>query len=267
MAIESVMDLTIITVTWNSAARIADQIRSVICAGDKMSFEQIIVDNASDDDTASVIQKNFPRVRFIQNEKNSGFAAANNQAWREAQGEFILFLNPDMKLLPRTLDRLAQWMRQHQEVGIAGCRLIGAEGKINQRTTPRRFPTLFNQLAIFLKLPRLFPRLLDSYLMRDIDWDKEQAVDSVQGSCLLARRELLEKLGRVFDERYFIWFEDVDLCREARRLGYTVMYTPIASCVDYGGESFQQRNAVWKQWQFFRSAIKYFWKWRRSAIR
>ena len=86
-------------------------------------------------------------------------------------------------------------------------------------------------------------------------------MDSVRGSFMLARREFIEKLNRAFDERFFIWFEDVDLCREAKQLGYKVIYNPVISCVDLVGQSFKKRSVFWKQWQFFRSMFKYFVKW------
>lgn len=255
------MDLSVITVTWNSGLHIGDQIRSVAGAGKDLTLEHFVVDNASSDNTVSLIQKEFPNVRLIANEQNLGFAHANNQAVRQAQGEFILFFNPDMKLRPRSLVVWLEWLKQRPDVGLAGCTLTTPDGRIGAHATPRRFPRLTDCLVLFSKLPHLFPQLLNRYLMRDADWNKEQEVDSVHGSCMLVRRDLLDKLGRAFDERYFVWFEDVDLCREAKRLGYTVMYTPIVSAVDFGGQSFRQRNVLWKQWQFFRSASIYFFKW------
>ena len=97
--------------------------------------------------------------------------------------------------------------------------------------------------------------------MKDFNPNLEQEVDSVRGSFMLVRRELIEKLGWGFDPRYFFWFEDVDLCREAKRLGFKVVYTPIISCVDYFGQSFKQRTSIWKQKVFSRSMLTYFQKW------
>ena len=97
--------------------------------------------------------------------------------------------------------------------------------------------------------------------MKDFNSDSEQEVDSVRGSFMLVRRELIDKLGWGFDPRYFFWFEDVDLCREAKRLGFKVVYTPIVSCVDYFGQSFKQRTSIWKQKIFSRSMLTYFQKW------
>lgn len=94
--------------------------------------------------------------------------------------------------------------------------------------------------------------------------DKEQEVDSVRGSFMIMRREVFEKLGFAFDPRYFIWFEDVDICREVQRLGYKVVHTPIISCVDYIGQSFKQRTTLWKQKNFTKSMLQYFQKWTPS---
>jgi len=259
------MDLTVITVTWNSAGYIADQIRSVILAAAGITYEHLIVDNDSTDQTVSTIEREFSRLRLIKNTANRGFAAANNQAVAEVRGEFVLFLNPDMRLAPASLAQWVEWMRAHREVGVSGCKLVDETGAINQKATPRRFPRLADQLMIMLKIHHLAPKLLDRYLRRAVDFAKEQIVDSVQGSCMLVRRELIDQLGRAFDERYFIWFEDVDLCREAKRLGYKVWYTPIICVVDYGGQSFKKRNFWWKQAHFIGSLIKYFYKWGLKA--
>ena len=97
--------------------------------------------------------------------------------------------------------------------------------------------------------------------MKNFDAEREQEVDSVRGSFLFMRRDLVWKLGWAFDPRYFFWFEDVDICREARRLGYKVVYTPIISCLDYVGQSFKKRDTLWKQKQFTKSMLQYFQKW------
>ena len=258
------MDLSIITVTWNSSKHIAEQIRSVISACGGISFEQIVVDNRSSDDTVETVKK-FPSVQLIQNKKNQGFSFANNQAATIAQGEFFLFLNADMRLEQGSIKKWIEWMKARPAVGISGCRLLTEYGKLNFNATPRRFPTWFDQLMVILKLPHLFPSFLNTYLYRDKDFNQEQAVDSVRGSCMLVRREFIQKLGYTFDPRYFVWFEDVDVCREAKRLGYTVMYTPIVSAVDAVGSSFKKRNIVWKQYQLIRSMFTYFWKWRSQT--
>lgn len=255
------MNLSVITVTWNSGKLIGEQIESVKNGCQNISFEEFVVDNGSNDETVKIVREKYPWVKLIANEKNLGFSAPNNMAAKISTGEFLLFLNPDMRVQAGSLDKMVEWMRAHQDVGLASCKLADEKGQLNADAQPRRFPELFDQLAIILKLPHLFPSILDRYMFKDFDADKEQEVDSVRGSFMIMRREVFEKLGFAFDPRYFIWFEDVDTCREVQRLGYKVVHTPIIFCVDYIGQSFKQRTTLWKQKNFTKSMLQYFQKW------
>lgn len=255
------IDLSIITVTYNSASFIAEQIRSVARGGHKISYQEIIVDNASSDATVTVIREQFPKVTLIANADNKGFSAANNQGAAPATGEFLLFLNPDMRVEAGSLDIMVGWMRAHPDTGLASCKLVDENGKLNADAQPRRLPGLWDQLAITLKIPHLFPGVLNRYLFKDFNPELEQEVDSVRGSFMILRREVYQKLGWAFDPRYYIWFEDVDLCREVKRLGYKVTHTPVITCVDYVGASFKQRTTLWKQKNFTKSMLTYFKKW------
>ncbi len=258
---ENNMDLSIITVTWNSASLIREQIRSVVSGCKNITCEEIVVDNSSTDQTVEIVKNEFPEVTLIANKENKGFGAANNQGVIVAKGEYLLFLNPDMRVEPGSLDIILQWMREHPDVGIVSPKLVDEHGNLNWDATPRRFPRLWEQIALILKLPHLFPHLLDTYHMKEADFDKEQEVDSVRGSFFFMRREIVDKLGWAFDPRYFIWYEEVDACREAKRLGYKVVYSPVITCVDYIGQSFKQRSTLWKQKQFTASMLVYFKKW------
>jgi len=258
------MDLSIITVTWNSKEHIAEQMRSVQRGARNITYEQIIVDNNSSDgtvDMVAAVRSADKNVVCIANKENRGFGAANNQGVAIAQGEFFLFLNPDMRLAAGSLDAFIAWMHAHSDVGIAAPKLVRADGTFNWDAAPRRFPRVWEQVVLMLKIPHVFPRVLDGYQMRDADFEIEQDVDSVRGSCMLLRRTLAMTLGWAFDPRYFIWYEDVDICREARRLGYRVVHTPVISCVDHFGQSFKKRETLWKQKQFTRSMLVYFQKW------
>ncbi len=255
------MDLSVVTVTWNSAELTGAQLTSVQAGCKKISYEQFVVDNGSTDNTVGYIKNNFPAVHSIPLNKNAGFGAANNAGAAQAAGEFFLFLNPDMRVTEGSLDTIVSWMQAHPDVGVASCKLIDENGKLNEDAKPRRFPTILNQLAILLKLPHLFPHILDHYLYSHFDADKEQEVDSVRGSFMLMRREVYTKLGWAFDPRYFIWFEDVDTCREVKRLGFKVVHTPVITCVDYVGQSFKKRTTLWKQKAFTKSMLTYFKKW------
>ncbi len=257
------MDLSIITVTWNSEENITEQINSVVSGCRMIECEEIVSDNGSKDDTIKIIEGvdlDLP-VRIIKNGVNIGFGAANNKGVEIAKGKYILFLNPDMRVEEGSLDKIVRWIDDRPDVGIASCKLVDKNGKFNTEAGPRRFPKVWEQVLLLLKVPHFLPMILDKYLMKDFNPEIEQEVDSVRGSFMLVRRELIEKLGYAFDPRYFIWFEDVDLCREAKRLNYKVMYTPVISCVDFVGQSFKTRKRYWAQKNFTKSMLIYFKKW------
>ncbi len=255
------MDLSIITVTWNSKQCIKEQITSVIRACREISCEHIIVDNDSPDGTHAYIKEHFPHVKLLPNHQNLGFSAANNRALRLAHGDYYLFLNPDMRLEKDSLDRLLWWMKEHPDVGIAAPLLLNEQGNINTEATPRRFPRLIDHMCLLLKIHHVFPQVMNHYLMKDTDFSKEQDVDSVRGSCMLMRKDIVQTLGFAFDPRYFIWYEDVDICHEAKRLGYRVVHTPVITATDYIGQSFKQRTSMWKQVNFTKSMLTYVKKW------
>ena len=255
------MDLSVITITHNDKEQILGQILTVINGAKNISIEQWVVDNASTDGAIEQIQTDFPQVKIIRNDSNTGFGHANNQAAEKSSGEFILFLNPDMRVGEGSLDKFIAWMRAHPDAGIASCKLLDANGKFNENAKPRRFPRLFDQAAILLKLPHLFPRMLGGYMYKNFNPDIEQEVDSVRGSFMLMRRTLYDKLGWAFDPRYYIWFEDVDVCHECIKNGMKVVYTPVISCVDYVGQTFKKKPVYWKQKNVTKSMLQYFQKW------
>lgn len=255
------MDVSVLTVTWNSAEHIAEQIISVREAATGIQFEQLIADNASGDGTITIIRQKFPNVIFLSFKENKGFGFANNELAKKAKGKYLLLLNPDMKMESGSLAKLISWADRHPRAGIIGSTLLNPDGSFNRKTAPRRFPTLFDQLAILLKIPHFFPSLISRYLMKSFDYRVDQQVDAVQGSFMLVRRELYEKLRHLFDPRYFIWFEDVDLCREAVVHDFEVWYTPSIHVIDFGGQSFKRRSFGWKQKNYFIAMSKYFLKW------
>jgi GT2 family glycosyltransferase len=255
------MDVSVVTVTWNSREFIGKQIASVKEAARNSTFEQLIVDNASADKTAAYIAEAFPEVRLITNSYNAGFGAANTIAVREAKGEYVLFLNPDMELEEGSIDRAVTFFKEHDRVGAIGFGLYNQKRVLEKEALPRRFPKLRDVIIQIFKLHHLFPRLLQSYHYAEKDFTIPERVDSVRGSCLMIRKKLVNQLGAPFDPRYFNWFEDVDLCREITRLGAEIWFVPEARAIDYVGQSFKKQNQVARQKQFYQSAAIYFDKW------
>lgn len=254
------MKLSIITVTWNNEKQIERQLKSVVSACKNIEFEQIVVDNASGDKTVE-ITKSQSNVKVVVNKENKGFSHANNQGVAISSGEYLLFLNPDMKVEEGSLDVIVDWLEKRKDVGIVSPRLVDENGKVNEDAKPRRLPKVWEQVSLILKLPHIFPHMMDKYLMKDFDAEVEQEVDSVRGSFMLMRRSVVEKLGFAFDPRYYIWYEDVDICREVKKMGLKVVYSPVISATDYIGQSFKKQESLWKQKNFTRSMLTYFQKW------
>ncbi len=252
------MDLSIIIVSWNVRDLLRENLKVIYKNTQNINFEVWVVDNNSADRTTEMVLKEFPQVNLIANNYNAGFARANNQAIKKAQGKYILLLNPDMRVKRGTLEKMIVWMDKHSEVGVAGCHLVKENGETVHHV--RRFPTVWDQLAIVLKIPHLFPWVLNKYLAHDFDYTKEAEVDSIRGSFFMIRQEVVKELGGL-DERYFIWFEEVDYCRQIKKTNWKVMYTPAAECIDYVGKSFSQVKKGKTQRYFRDSMLKYFRKW------
>lgn len=254
------MDLSIIIVNWNTRPLLERCLESIFRAAGDLSIEIFVIDNASKDDSQEVLKKRFQgRVNLILNNKNLGFAKANNQALKKAKGHFILFLNPDTEILGDDLIKIVKLMRQNRDYGAVSCQLIGVDGEI--QPSVRRFPTLISQILILLKLHRPFPQLepLAEYFAYDFDYQKLQEVDQVMGAFLMTRREVLEKVG-LLDENFFIWFEEVDFCKRVKEAGWKVVYDPEVKILHHGAQSFGQVLSFRKQRIFNRSLIYYFKK-------
>lgn len=252
------MDLSIIIVSWNVEKLLKKNLEALYKSEGDFSFEVFVVDNKSADDTVKMVSRDFPQVNLIANNYNAGFAAANNQAMEMSSGKYILLLNPDMEVKSDTLLKMLEFMKENSEAGISSCKLVDGEGKIIEHA--RNFPRFFDQLMIVLKVPHLFPGVLNRYLNKGFDYNKKAEVDSVRGAFFMIRRELFEAIGKL-DERYFIWFEEVDYCLRAVKAGSKVMYNPEAVCIDYIGKSFSQVKRGKTQKYFRDSMIKYFKKW------
>lgn len=253
------MDLSIIVVSWNTKQLLDDCLASIYRETKNIELEIFVVDNASQDKSAEMVQEKYPQAKLIPNKGNRGFAAANNQALRQTKGSYVLILNPDTVIKNNAINKALAVLSERPEVGILGPKTYNKDGTV-QRTV-RRDPTLSASLFIAAKLQRIFPaaHALQNYYHHDFDYSREAYVEQVQGSFMLARRAVLDKIG-IFDEKFFIWFEEVDLCLRARCAGWKILYSPKAEIIHYGGESFAQVGTIKKQIMFFRSMFRLFKK-------
>lgn len=257
------MDLSIIIVSWNVKDKLRENLRALSGSQGVFKSEVFVVDNASSDGSAEMVRAEFPAVHLIANSGNLGFAKANNQAIALAAGRFILLLNPDMRVGVDTLEKTLRFAEANPQATVVGCHLVDENGQTVRQI--RRFPKFFDQLLITLKVPHLIPGAVNGYLCAGFDYGQAARVDSIRGAFFLINREAYRKIRGLdkpyLDERYFIWFEEVDFCREVYRLGGEVWYTPAAECVDYVGASFSQVGRGQGQKYFSDSMLKYFKKW------
>ena len=257
------MDLSIIIISWKVKDKLEKNLSTLFKLETNFKFEVLVVDNNSSDGSVEMIKNNFSEVRLISNPDNKGFAAANNQAIKLASGRFILLLNPDMQVQADTLEKIIIWAEKNPLATVIGCKLVDEKGKIVKQV--RRFPKFFDQLMIALKVPHLFPSVISKYLVSDFNYEASSKVDSIRGAFFLINVSNWQKISGqakpLLDERYFIWFEEVDFCRQVTKLGGEVWYTPVAECLDYVGASFSQVPRGQAQKYFSDSMLKYFLAW------
>lgn len=256
------MDLSIIIVNWNVRPLLERCLRSIYAKTHGLVYEVIVVDNASQDDSRDFLKefaKTKSNFKVIFNEKNLGFARANNQALRQASGKYILCLNPDTEIVDNSLAQAVEFMDRNKKCGIMGCRLVGVDN-ITQPSV-RSFPTIKSQILILLKLHHLLPNLppLRDYFIYDFNYNLLQEVDQVMGAFLLTRREIIDQIG-FFDENFFLWFEEVDFCKRVKEKGWAVIYNPEIKVIHFGHQCFKQVLSFDKQKIYNRSLLYYFEK-------
>lgn len=254
------MDLSICIVTYNACQRLRDCLVSINKFAPLCSYEIIVVDNASDDGTLKMLANEFPQVRLIQNTRNEGYTKPLNQALNAANGEYLAPLNPDTLLTQDLFGPLLNFLRYHPQAGIITPKVLNQDGTL-QLQCRRGEARPLEVLGYFLHLERLFPgnRKLGGYLMRWLPEDEVAEVPAVSGSCMLIRREVIEQIG-LFDEQFYAFQEDSDLCFKARQAGWKVYYVPTSTVVHFGGEGGSAVRPYFGVYQWHRSYYLYYKK-------
>ena len=232
------MKISIVIVSYNVKDFICQCIRSIYKSNlSKSDYEIIVVDNDSHDDTVSIIKKEFQEVVIIENTNNEGFSKAVNQGFNISKGDHICIINPDVIIKDDTLQKLLDKIEENDEIGAIGPRIINTDGTI-QHSCKRSFPTPLNSLFRLFKLDKLFPKskIFGKYNLTYLDIDKEHEVDVLSGAFMFIPRKIF-KLINGFDERFFMFGEDIDLCHKIKDLGYKIIYSPITEIIHYKGES------------------------------
>jgi N-acetylglucosaminyl-diphospho-decaprenol L-rhamnosyltransferase len=220
--------------------------------------EVLVVDAASADGSDSLVADQFPEVRLVRSRENLGFTRGNNWALRLVRGGYVMLLNPDTVVEPGAIERLVGYLDTHPDVGAVGPKLVYPDGTV--QSSRRRFPTRLTGFVESTVLERWLGNsaILRRYRLADRSAEEEQDVDWLMGAAILLRREALEQAG-IFDERFFMYSEEIDLCRRLRLAGWRVAYLPTAVVVHHEGRSSEQ-NLRGRNVHFHESRFRYYRK-------
>lgn len=240
------INISVIIVSFNTKKLL----RKCLASIEKMEtgdwrLETIVIDNASFDGSPEMIKKEFSQVKLIANKKNQGFAKANNQALQQAQGEYCLLLNSDTEVKSESLEKLIEFAQNHPEAGVIGARLLNPDGSI--QPSAYHFPTLWRAINEYWLDKK---GEYEKYAPAGI---KPIEVEAVTGAAMLIPKRTIKKIC-LLDERYFMYFEDLDYCQRVRQVGLNVYYLPKAEILHHHGKSASKVGA--KAFQYLNQSSK-----------
>ena len=253
------MDLSIIIVNWNVCDLLRRCLTSIQTNQGDLLLEVIVVDNASIDDSVVMVRREFPGIRLIASQENLGYTGGNNRGAYEATGRYLLIFNPDTEIVGQALQRMVAYLDEQPQVGVVGPQLLYPDGSI--QSSRRRFPQLTT--AFFSGTPltwRFFPnnKFAREHTMTNTSDQETQPVDWLVGAALMIRREAWQEVG-LFDEGYFMYFEEVDWCYRCRQAGWEIHYLPVAQII-HDEHKAANKVPITKQVRLNRSRIRYFRK-------
>lgn len=263
------MKVTFITVCYKTPHHIRNLLKGVEAAKFAFPFEYILVDNG-DDGTAGMVRERFPWVTVLNGHGNVGFGKGNNLAIRQAKGEYVMLINPDLTVFPNEIEKLVAFGDANPTVGLIAPKLLNPNGTV--QNSINRFPTPMIPVyrRTLLGHTPWGKRAVSWYFMEDVDRSQPLDVDGAFGAALLMRRRALVEIGG-FDERIWMYFEDIDLCRRAWEKGWRVTYFPDVKIVHY----LKRESRVKWPWQaltnklsraHIASGVHYFWKYRSRPL-
>lgn len=242
------MDLTIAIISYNTRDLLLACLQSIQDMTKDVEYELIVIDNASSDGSAAAVRAQFPQARVIANQDNGGYAKACNQAVNIGRGQYVLFLNSDTVMRTCTLSRMVACLDTQPDIGAVSCLQCNEAGRVLQSCFP--FPSVRDHLRYSAWVPTIIKRVigggfeLDSTVSQDVEW--------ANGACLMVRKGLFDQLGG-FDSRFFMYFEDVDLCRRIHQRGYRVWHAADCEVVHLiGRSSLEHREQLNIQWELSR---------------
>jgi GT2 family glycosyltransferase len=237
--------VSVIILNYNTRDDLRTCLRSVqrteVATGE-LQAEIFVVDNASADNSADMVESEFPRVRLIRAPRNGGYAYGNNLAIRVCRGEYVLLLNPDALVPPGAIGSLCKYLDARPDAGVVGPKVVRPDGSLDLACR-RSFPSLAVSSYRILGLSKLFPRSrrFGRYNLTYLDPDLPAEVDSVVGACMLVRRAAIEQAG-LLDEQFFMYGEDLDWAYRMKQAGWRILYNPGVTVLHRKGESSRRRS-------------------------
>ncbi|MCF7795655.1 glycosyltransferase family 2 protein [Patescibacteria group bacterium] len=249
-------DLDTIIVTWNVSSLLIKNLQSIFNFTKNLDYKVIVVDNNSSDNTVFLLKENFKNeinrglLEVLDTKKNNGFSLGNNIGIKKSDSKYILFMNPDMEITENTFYKMFNFMEdKEKDIVLSTTKLKYKEGDIQHNV--KGLPTPIINICVLLKLHHLFSKtkLFKKYFLSDFDYSKESKVDQIMGAFIFARSNFIKNIGG-WNLDYFLWWEDVDLCKKVYDLGKKIIYTPTSEVIHYEGRSFNQVESIKKQKRF-----------------
>jgi len=253
------MDISIIILSWNDRQHLEECLSSLFNGAQSRSLEVIVVDNASTDGSLEMVENRFPNVRLVKNQENLGFASGNNLGVMASTGHYICLLNSDIRVCTGCIDRLADYLDQHPDIGIVGPRILNAD--MTHQSSCRTYPNLWNNFCSATGLASSLgeTKFFSGEHMFYFKGDRILDVDVLVGCFWMARREAVNQFG-LLDEGFFMYAEDVDWCKRCRDAGWRVVFFPEAQAIHYRGGSSAKQDPVWVAVTQQRSILRYWQK-------
>jgi len=250
------MDLSIVILNYQTFELTKNTINSIFEYEYPISYEVLLVDNASGDDSLSRLKNYFKdKVIFIESSENNGFAAGNNQALKIAKGKYQLLLNSDTIVWENTLESIYYYMEKHTDVGAAGCRVLLENGDLD-KACKRSFPNVKNSFFRLFHIPTKSKD--DNYNLDSLPDDGVYEIDCLTGAFMFIRKEVLDEVG-FLDETFFMYGEDIDLCFRIKQAGWKIIYYGKSKITHFKGASSKKQKSK-LIYEFYRAMYVYYKK-------
>ena len=264
--------LSVVIVNYNTREDLKNCLNSIYNSKQDVEFEVWVVDNNSKDDSAELIETEFPKAKVIKNKANLGFATANNQVIRQTDGDFVLLLNPDTIVFDDVFHKTIEFLKETPKAGMVTCKLVKPDGNLDLACR-RSFPSAFDGFCRAVGLSKIFPnsRLFARYNLTFLDENQVNEVEAINGAFMMVRKRAIDDVG-LLDEDYFMYIEDLDWCFRFKQKGWKIYYVPTTNVIHLKGQSGRKDsngmiNEFFKSMEMFcrknylpsRSKVKFMW--------